>query len=108
MLKSLTTIPNLLSTSRLLMIPVLWVFAAQDMPLVVAAGTVIAALTDTLDGVLARRLGLVSKFGSKLDSLADNLFKPSVVAWLFILGPEMFSDHPIAPLGWSGLYASSD
>ena len=107
MLKSLTTIPNLLSTSRLLMIPVLWVFAVQDMPLVVAAGTVIAALTDTLDGVLARRLGQVSKFGSKLDSLADNLFKPSVVAWLLILEPELFSDHPIELLVAIGLYAAS-
>lgn len=36
MLNSLTTIPNLLSMSRLLMIPVLWVFAVWGIPVVIA------------------------------------------------------------------------
>ena len=107
MLKRISTFPNLLSAARLLLIPVIWVFAVRDMPVVVAVGLVIAALTDSLDGIIARRLGQVSEFGSKLDSLADNLLKPSVVAWLFILEPEIFSDHPIELLAAVGLYAAS-
>jgi len=107
MFKRISTLPNLLSAARLLILPVLWVFALRDMPRVVAVGLVVAALTDSLDGIIARRLGQVSEFGSKLDSLADNLFKPSVVAWLLILEPELFSDHPIELLVAIGLYAAS-
>ena len=107
MFKRISTLPNLLSAARLLILPVLWVFALRDMPRVVAVGLVVAALTDSLDGILARRLGQVSEFGSKLDSFADNLLKPSVVAWLLILEPEIFSEHPIELLAAVGLYAAS-
>ena len=34
----------------------------------------IAGLTDMLDGILARRWGVESKFGARLDSLADFVF----------------------------------
>lgn len=95
MLKDLMTIPNLISTFRLLLIPVLWIFAIRDMPVVVAVGLLVAALSDSLDGVLARRLGQVSKFGSKLDSLADNLLKPSIIAWLLILNRSFFQTIPM-------------
>jgi cardiolipin synthase len=107
MLKDLMTIPNLISTFRLLLIPALWIFAIRDMPVVVAVGLLVAALSDSLDGVLARRLGQVSKFGSKLDSLADNLLKPSIIAWLLILEPELLSDHPYELLAAIVLYAST-
>ena len=106
-IRRLSTLPNLLSASRILLVLVLWFFAVRDMPAVVAVGLVVAALTDSLDGIIARRLGQVSEFGSKLDSFADNLLKPSVVAWLFILEPEIFSDHPIELLAAVGLYAAS-
>ena len=43
----------------------------------------IAGLTDMLDGFLARRLGVESKFGAKLDSLADFVFILSVGYKLF-------------------------
>lgn len=94
MFADLVTIPNLLSLFRLLLIPLLWVFALRDMPIVVAIGVVVAALSDSLDGVLARWLNQETKFGSQLDSFADNLFKPSLIAWLLILEPDLLSDHP--------------
>lgn len=105
MLKSLLTIPNMISTFRLLLIPVLWVFAFRGMPVVVAVGSLVAAMSDTLDGVLARRLGQVSAFGSKLDSFADNLLKPSIIVWLLVLEPELLSDHPYELLAAIILYA---
>jgi cardiolipin synthase len=107
MLKGLMTIPNLISAFRLLLIPVLWIFAFRDMPIVVAVGLLIAAMSDTLDGVLARRLGQESKFGSKLDSLADNFLKPSIIIWLLMLEPELLSDHPYELLAAIILYAAS-
>ena len=107
MLKSLMTIPNLISVFRLLMIPVLWIFAFRDIPFIVAVGLLVAALSDTLDGVLARQLGQVGDFGSKLDSLADNLLKPSVIVWLLMLEPELLSDHPFELLAAIVVYAAS-
>ena len=44
---------------------------------------VIAGLTDILDGFLARRWGVESKFGAKLDSLADFIFVLAVGYKLF-------------------------
>ena len=43
----------------------------------------IAGLTDMLDGFLARRWGVESKFGARLDSLADFLFVLAVGYKLF-------------------------
>ena len=44
---------------------------------------VIAGLTDMLDGFLARRWGVESKFGARLDSLADFMLVLSVGYKLF-------------------------
>ena len=43
----------------------------------------IAGTTDMLDGFLARRLGVESKFGARLDSLADFVFVLAVGYKLF-------------------------
>ena len=43
----------------------------------------IAGLTDTLDGFLARRWGVESKFGARLDGLADFVFVLAVGYKLF-------------------------
>ena len=62
-------IPNLLSMSRIVLCLPLLLVDAMTMPfwtLYVTAG-----LTDMLDGFLARRWGVESKFGARLDSLAD-------------------------------------
>jgi cardiolipin synthase (CMP-forming) len=106
-IRDLATIPNILSISRLLLIPFLWILALQGHAFAVAVGVIIAALTDTLDGVLARRLGQVSELGSKLDSLADNLLKPSVLAWLLILVPEILANHAIELLAAGVAYAAT-
>jgi cardiolipin synthase (CMP-forming) len=68
------TIPNALSSLRLLGVPVfLWaILAGHD---VVALVTLMASgVTDYLDGKIARRYGLVSRVGELLDPLADRLY----------------------------------
>jgi CDP-diacylglycerol--glycerol-3-phosphate 3-phosphatidyltransferase len=70
------TIPTLLTLFRILLIPVLvlvfylpykWTnFAAS-------AVFVVGALTDWLDGWIARRYGMYSAFGAFLDPVADKL-----------------------------------
>src|SRR5438034_744932 len=75
-------IPNSLTVSRLLAIPVLMALLLLRFPghdQVAAALFVLFSLTDTLDGELARRRGTVSDSGKFLDPLADKLFVLSVL-----------------------------
>jgi nicotinamide-nucleotide amidase len=75
-------IPNSLTVSRLVAIPVLMVLLLVRFPghdQVAAALFILFSLTDTLDGELARRRGTVSDLGKFLDPLADKLFVLSVL-----------------------------
>lgn len=68
------TIPNAISSVRLLLVPVFaWcIFNAYD---AWAIGVLaVSGLTDYLDGFLARRLRQASVFGAGLDPAADRLF----------------------------------
>lgn len=86
--------PNLLTLLRLILVPVLWVLALVGLPKAVGCGLIVAALTDVFDGRLARRYGLTSAFGSKLDAIADTCISFSAVGWLLVLHPSVVQDHP--------------
>ena len=74
-------IPDLLSMSRIaLCLPLLLV---DTMTVPFWTLYLIAGLTDMLDGFLARRWGVESKFGARLDSLADFVFVLAVGYKLF-------------------------
>ena len=69
-------IPNALTIMRILLIPVLIVvfYLPFQHHLIVAAGIfTLAAVTDWIDGYLARRMGQVTAFGAFLDPVADKL-----------------------------------
>jgi CDP-diacylglycerol--glycerol-3-phosphate 3-phosphatidyltransferase len=75
-------LPNLLTMSRLAAIPLLMVlllvrFAGHDQ--LAAALFIVFSFTDTLDGQIARRRGIVSDLGKFLDPLADKLLVLSVL-----------------------------
>jgi CDP-diacylglycerol--glycerol-3-phosphate 3-phosphatidyltransferase/cardiolipin synthase len=83
-------VPNLLTWLRILMIPVvIGVFYAPDAwlsgwqrNLIATAVFAAAAVTDWLDGYLARRLNQQSAFGAFLDPVADKLM---IAAALIVL-----------------------
>ncbi|EQD59187.1 phosphatidylglycerophosphate synthase, partial [mine drainage metagenome] len=80
------TCPNLLSALRLLLaLPVALAIGYRDYPtaLVLAA---LAALSDALDGFLARRFRWQSQFGAVLDPLADKLLLVSCFIALTYVG----------------------
>jgi len=74
-------IPNLLSMSRVVLCLPLLLVDAMTLPFWTLY--VIAGLTDMLDGFLARRWGMESKFGARLDSLADFMLVLAVGYKLF-------------------------
>ena len=74
-------IPNILSASRIVLCLPLLLVDAMTLPFWVLY--LIAGLTDILDGFLARRWGVESKFGARLDSLADFVFVLAVGYKLF-------------------------
>lgn len=88
-------IPNALTASRLLAIPIILALVLRDEGTSLAGGWLFAAVavTDYLDGYLARRLGAVSRFGQIADPLCDRLLIAVGVIGLMVLGRV----HPAAP-----------
>src|SRR5438045_7234731 len=81
-------VPNALTVSRLVAIPVLMALLLLRFPghdQLAALLFIVFSFTDTLDGELARRSGSVSDLGRFLDPLADKLF---VLAVLIVLVQE--------------------
>ena len=84
---SITSLPNLLSLSRLPLGGVFWVALGPTPTMtnaVLAIGVMaLAAVTDVLDGTIARRRGMsTAGMGSWLDPICDKLFVGAVLAAL--------------------------
>jgi cardiolipin synthase (CMP-forming) len=82
------TVPNALTLLRILAIPVVLVLLLEGEDAAAATVFVLAALTDFLDGRLARRRGgaATSHLGAILDPLADKLMLSSVAVVLAVRG----------------------
>lgn len=83
----ISQLPNTLTIARLALIPVFVVLLLRaDGGSSWAAGIVfgIAGVTDQLDGWLARRLHVESRFGTVADPLADRLMIDAAVILLFV------------------------
>ena len=83
--KNIVTLPNLLSLIRLAMIPFICYayFKLQDY---VATAILIAAsaLTDIVDGIIARKFNMVADLGKMLDPFADKLTEGVLILALSI------------------------
>ncbi|MGH2957785.1 MAG: CDP-diacylglycerol--glycerol-3-phosphate 3-phosphatidyltransferase [Solirubrobacterales bacterium] len=69
-------LPNTLTVLRILLVPVVVVALLDETPNgdAIAAGVfALAALTDTLDGYIARSRGAITTFGKLMDPIADKL-----------------------------------
>ena len=78
-------LPNFLTLVRILLIPVfvvIFLAPTPDRSLLAAVIFTVAAVTDLLDGYIARRTGQVTKLGKLLDPLADKLLVLSALILL--------------------------
>ncbi len=70
-------IPNILTTFRIVLVPVfLWVIFMSDITDKITVATLIflvASITDYFDGMLARKMNVISDYGKIMDPLADKL-----------------------------------
>ncbi len=73
-LRQLGSVPNLVSLSRLLALPVLMFLVIEQSWISALAVAAIFGFTDFLDGFLARRLNQVTPLGALLDPLIDRIF----------------------------------
>lgn len=75
-------IPNLLSISRLFLLPAILLLLQQRQTIAALALMVVSWITDGLDGYLARRLNQVTTVGKILDHLVDKIWVGTVLVML--------------------------
>lgn len=89
--KKLMNVPNMLTLSRMFMIPIFILFFYLDFKshYFVALGVfLIASFTDMLDGYIARKCNLVTNMGKFLDPIADKVLVLSAFV-VFLTVPEI-------------------
>ena len=82
-------LPNLLTMGRVAVIPIVLLFLGRGTPkdcVIAALIYAAAAITDLLDGYLARKLNVVSVLGKFLDPLADKLLVMASLVWMVPMG----------------------
>ncbi|MEN2994413.1 MAG: CDP-diacylglycerol--glycerol-3-phosphate 3-phosphatidyltransferase [Thermodesulfovibrio sp.] len=78
------TLPNILTSLRIFLVP-FFIIAMNSKDYSLALKIVIVAgLTDSLDGIIARKYGQVSKLGTFLDPLADKIFLLTIMITYYI------------------------
>jgi CDP-diacylglycerol--glycerol-3-phosphate 3-phosphatidyltransferase len=106
-------IPNFITLVRLIMIPVFLILLTRKPPYVTSALIVFifSALTDALDGIIARNTGKITGLGKFLDPMADKLLLVSAFTALTILGLVplwitiiVFARDVFLFIGWLGLF----
>ncbi|HWQ79460.1 MAG TPA: CDP-diacylglycerol--glycerol-3-phosphate 3-phosphatidyltransferase [Anaerovoracaceae bacterium] len=79
-------LPNKLTMLRIILIPVFIIVLMIGYYYISAVIFVLAALTDALDGHIARKYNLITNFGKIMDPLADKLLVVSALVCLVELG----------------------
>jgi len=85
MKKQFWTIPNVISVVRIGFAPVVYMLLMNDQRLIAFIVYIIGALTDALDGFIAKRFNQMSDIGSVLDALSDRVYILIVVLALISL-----------------------
>ena len=84
------TIPNILSFFRLCLIPVIvWLYTVKQDYLRTLLILLLSAVTDIVDGIIARKCNMISDFGKAFDPVADKLTQMAMLFCLVSRFPYM-------------------
>jgi cardiolipin synthase (CMP-forming) len=78
------TIPNLITVARLILVPVVILMILRERWMAAFVLFVVAGISDAVDGFIARRFHMQSRFGAYVDPLADKALMVSIyvaLAW---------------------------
>ncbi len=78
-------IPNILTIIRFILIPFIFISVVTKHFLIALCIFTISAITDVLDGLIARRFNYITDIGKLIDPLADKLTQISLLLSLAIL-----------------------
>ena len=81
-------VPNIITLVRLGLVPIMAYYLANEAYEIALPIFLVAALSDLVDGYIARRFQLVSKLGATLDPIADKLnmlVATILLAWQMLL-----------------------
>lgn len=85
-------LPNILTYIRILLVPVfIYIFMIAKTPIhiLMAGGVVVlSALTDLLDGFIARRFNIITDWGKVIDPIADKLMQAAMLFCVFAKATE--------------------
>jgi CDP-diacylglycerol---glycerol-3-phosphate 3-phosphatidyltransferase len=87
--RKVINLPNTITLLRIGVMPVLFLILLEPGPelsLAIALLFILAALTDLLDGYVARRYGIITKAGKLLDPIADKMIVSTALILLIPLG----------------------
>src|SRR5699024_7708666 len=81
-------LPNKITMIRLLLVPIFIIvfYIYPDSHIYAAIIFIIASLTDSLDGYIARSKGLITDFGKFIDPLADKILVSAALILLVEIG----------------------
>ncbi len=77
-------IPNLLTTLRLIIVPFLGYFIYYEKYTIAIILFTLGGFTDIIDGYIARKYNLITKWGKFFDPLADKLMQITALTFLVI------------------------
>ena len=99
------TIPNLISSYRLLVFPLILHFILAGNEKLFAIFLIINLLSDIIDGFIARRFHMETELGARLDSFADNLTYVLGFIGLFVFKMEDLRPHLVSFIIFIGILA---
>ncbi|MDR1917789.1 MAG: CDP-diacylglycerol--glycerol-3-phosphate 3-phosphatidyltransferase [Christensenellaceae bacterium] len=83
-------VPNIITITRIILLPFIFFFYMADFvpygKLIAVAIFIVAAVTDFLDGKIARKYNLVSNLGKLLDPIADKMLCYTGMILIAVLG----------------------
>ena len=88
-IKNNLTVPNALSFLRIIIIPPMARFLLKQDYILAGLMLLISAVSDALDGLIARKFNQITQLGKILDPIADKLTLISLVICVNILYPDI-------------------